>query len=73
MAQVEFVGIFLTLLRRHKISAVALENESREQMDHRLDMRMRDCISILTLQMNNVYDVADSQDKGLKLRISKRR
>ena len=73
MAQVEFAGIFLTLLRRHKISAVALAHESREDVEERLDGRMRDSMSILTLQMNNVYDVAGSKDKGLMLRLSRRK
>lgn len=73
MAQVEFVGILLTLLRQHKVDTVALSGESRVDVDKRLDMRMRNSISILTLQMRDVYDVSDVKDQGLMLRVSKRR
>lgn len=71
-AQVEFVTVFLILLQRHKIEAVPLENESRADMERRLDTRMKDSMSILTLQMNNVYDVSDSAGKGIKLKLAKR-
>ena len=72
MAQVEFVAIFLTLLRRHKIEAVALKGEDRAEVDARLDRRMKESVSILTLQMDNIYGVSDSADKGLMLKVSKR-
>ena len=72
MAQVEFVGIFLTLLRQHRFEAVPLAGESRADVEKRLDTRMRDSISILTLQMKDVYDVS-GPEKGLMLRLSKRR
>jgi hypothetical protein len=71
MAKVEFSAVMLTLLRRSRLEAVSLEGESREQTDRRLDARMRDSMSILTLQMNNVYDMADSE-KALKLRMVRR-
>lgn len=71
-AQVEFVTVFLTLLRQHKLSAVALEKESQEDVEKRLDARMKDSMSVLTLQMNGVYDVSSSNEKGLKLRLSRR-
>jgi cytochrome P450 len=78
MALVEFTAIFLKLFHKHRIEAVLLkgasgELETRVQLESRLDARMRDSISALTLQMNNVYDVEDDGDKGLKLRLSKRR
>lgn len=69
-AQVEFVTVFLMLLRRHKLSAVALENESPSDVEKRLDARMKDSMSVLTLQMNGVYDA--SNEKGLKLKLSRR-
>jgi cytochrome P450 len=77
MAQVEFTAIFLQLFHKNRIEAASLktasgELETRAQVESRLDARMKDSISILTLQMNDVYDVGDSQDKGLKLRLSKR-
>ena len=77
MAQVEFTGILLKLLRKHRIEAVSLttpsgELETRAQVESRLDARMEDSLSLLTLQMSGVYDVEDSEDKGLKLRLSKR-
>ena len=78
MAQVEFTAIFLKLFHKHKIEAVPLATvsgglETRVQIENRLDVRMKDSISILTLQMNDVYDVEDGQNKGLKLRLSERK
>ncbi len=77
MAQVEFAAIFLQLFNEHRIEAVPLKAasgdlETRAQVESRLDATMKDSISILTLQMNDVYDVKDNQDKGLKLTLSKR-
>lgn len=80
MAQVEFTAIFMTLFRRHRIEAVPLtingRAESRSEVDARLDASMKDSISILTLQMQNVYDVTDDEvddGKGLRVRLTKRR
>lgn len=78
MAQVEFTAIFLKLFQNHRVEAVPLKtatgnSETKAQLESRLDARMKDSISILTLQMNSIYDVDEGQDKGLKLRISKRR
>lgn len=92
MAQVEFVAIFLTLLRRHRIEVVPLRikdgvdgggngwrEETREEVNARLDALMRDSISILTLQMVGVYDVGGEDGSvgegkgGLLVRFSKRR
>ena len=73
MAQVEFVAIFLTILRRHRIDAAAIGNETRQQTNDRLDRRMQESISKLTSQMQNVYDVAESDPVGLKLRVSRRK
>ncbi|KAH8662818.1 cytochrome P450 [Tricladium varicosporioides] len=77
MALVEFSAIFLKLFHNHRIEAVPSKTtsgalETKAQLESRLDATMRDSISVLTLQMNGVYDVRDSQDKGLKLRLSKR-
>jgi cytochrome P450 len=77
MAQVEFTAIFLKLFHKHRIEAVPLntatgELETRTEVESRLDARMRDSISMLTLQMNDIYDVEEGKDKGLKLRLSKR-
>ena len=38
-----------------------------------LIQRMRNSISVLTSQMQDVYDVAESDESGLKLRVSKRK
>lgn len=78
MAQVEFTAIFLKLFYKHRIEAVPLKTgsgklETRTQVEHRLDARMRDSISMLTLQMNDIYDIEKGKDMGLKLRLSKRR
>jgi cytochrome P450 len=85
MAQVEFTAIFLTLFRRHRIEVVPLNlgdgrEETREEVNARLDALMRDSISVLTLQMVGVYDVEvgegdgeSGETKGLPVRFSKRR
>ncbi|KAF7194197.1 Cytochrome P450 monooxygenase [Pseudocercospora fuligena] len=74
MAQVEFVSIFLVLFRKRMIEAVQLPGEGREEMEERLEKKMRESISILTLQMNDVYNVKGHDDgKGLKLRVTRRR
>ena len=89
MAQVEFTAIFLTLFRRHRIEVVPLRvddgsggqrEETRDELNARLDALMRDSISILTLQMVGVYDVgvgdasgAGEGGKGLPIRFSRRR
>lgn len=76
MAQVEFTAIFLTLFRRHRIEVVPLvvdgQEEPAAQLNARLDALMKDSISILTLQMQGVYD-AEGDDKGLRVRFSKRK
>lgn len=78
MSQVEFTAIFLRLFQAHRIEAVPLvkgdgEMETREEVEKRLDGRMRNSISMLTLQMNDVYDLAEGDERGLKLRLVKRR
>jgi cytochrome P450 len=86
MAQVEFTAIFLTLFRRHRIEVVplrvrdgGLREETREEVNARLDALMRDSISVLTLQMVGVYDVGAGDGergegvKGLPVRFSRRR
>jgi len=72
MAQVEFTAVVLALLRKHRIGIVQLEGETTAQMDARLDMIMKKSISILTLQMDGVYDVEEGSGKGLKMRLSTR-
>ena len=71
MAKVEFSAVMLTLLRRSHLEAVALEGEERADMERRLDARLRDSMSVLTLQMNGVYDVGEG-GQGLPLRIVRR-
>ena len=44
-AQVEFVTVFLTLLRQRRIEAVALKNESPADVDKRLETRIKDSMS----------------------------
>lgn len=71
MAQVEFVAVMLTLLKRHRVEASPLDGENESDVNARLDAQMRKSISILTLEMEGVYDAVE--DKGLKLRLKKRR
>lgn len=73
MAQVEFTAIFLTLLRRHRIDAVALPGETRAETDTRLDQTMQNGVSILTIMMKDVYDVPADSEKGLKLGLTRRK
>lgn len=76
MAQVEFTSIFLMLLRRHRIEAVAMcksangEVENRREVEKRLDQSIEDSIAILTLQLPNVYD--QKKGEGIKLAVVKR-
>lgn len=82
MAQVEFVGTLLTLSRAHRIAAVLLQvphpggtglgAETPSEMTARLDGRMKDSLSLITLQMKGIYDVSKPgyEDKGIELRIS---
>jgi cytochrome P450 len=80
MAQVEFTTIFLRLLSVCRIEAEpldisfdgAMRKESREEIDGRLDAQIRNSISLLTLQMNGVYNVDDAKGEGLKLRLTRR-
>ena len=73
MAQVEFTAIFLTLLRQHRIDAVPMEGETRDETDKRLDETMHNSMSILTMTMKDVYDVPADSEKGLKLALVRRR
>jgi len=71
MAQVEFTAIFLTLLRHHRIRAAGV---SKEEIDKVLDEQIKDSMSVVTLQMNGVYDVdASDVTKGLRLEVARRR
>ncbi|PIA91796.1 hypothetical protein CB0940_09194 [Cercospora beticola] len=80
MAQVEFVSIFVTLFRRYRVEAVpekksdSGEWESKEEVRVRLERKMKDSESILTLQMRGIYGVKDENGKeGLALRLVRRR
>ncbi|RYP34305.1 hypothetical protein DL767_004299 [Monosporascus sp. MG133] len=70
MAQVEFTAVILTLLHEHRVDPVPVGEESREQMDERLEAKLNDNMSVLTLQMNGVYDVGENG--GVPIRLSRR-
>jgi len=72
MAQVEFTAVIIALLRKHRVDAVPKVGESRAETEARLDARMKKSISILTLQMEGVYDIEAGSDKGLNMRLSRR-
>ena len=57
MAQVEFVGVLFTILRRCRIEVVRSEGESEERAQKRFGDVMQDSQSRLTLQMNRPTDV----------------
>lgn len=72
MAQVEFTAIFITLLRRYRVEAVLKEGETRKVIEKRLDEQIKDSISVVTLQMNGVYDVPADAANGLRLKLVRR-
>jgi cytochrome P450 len=80
MAQVEFTTIFLRLLSVCRIEAEPLDvpdddhvrKETRTEINKRLDAQIRDSISLLTLQMNGIYNVDEAKGEGLKLRLTRR-
>ncbi|KAK4501848.1 hypothetical protein PRZ48_007657 [Zasmidium cellare] len=67
MAQVEFVSIFLRLFGEFRLEAVASEGETRAQVGERLDARMAESFSILTLQMKDLYNVEEEKGVGVRL------
>ncbi|KYG41897.1 hypothetical protein M433DRAFT_7589 [Acidomyces richmondensis BFW] len=71
MAQVEFTAVMLTLLKRHRVEASPLDGESEDDVNERLDAQMRKSVSVLTLEMDGIYDA--TEDNGLRLRWKKRR
>ncbi|KAI0968648.1 cytochrome P450 [Xylaria arbuscula] len=73
MAQVEFTGVLLAILRRHRISATLLEGEGQADLEKRLDTRLRDSRWVTVLQMNGVFDVKQEEGEGLSITILKRR
>ncbi|KAK7751220.1 hypothetical protein SLS62_006765 [Diatrype stigma] len=71
MAQVEFAAVLLTLLHRHRVEAApAFAGETQQQVEDRLEAQLNDSMSILTLQMNGVYDAGEKG--GLPMRLSQR-
>ena len=46
--------------------------ETREEVDARLDGYMREAISLLTLQMEGIYNPNEEKGEGLKLRMVRR-
>lgn len=79
MAQVEFTATFLTLFRRHRIEVMPMKingrDESQAELKARLDTMLMKSISVMTLQMEGVYDVKEKvgEGKALTVRFSKRR
>lgn len=71
MAQIEFMGVMLTLLRRHRIQAVPLEGEDHDDINRRLDARLQDSDSTVVMVMNGIYNPKEGE--GLSIRISQRR
>ncbi|KAF2171087.1 hypothetical protein M409DRAFT_19058 [Zasmidium cellare ATCC 36951] len=72
MAQVEFVSIFLRLFGEFRLEAVPLKGETRREVEERLDARMQESFSILTLQMKDLYNV-DEEEKGVRVRLVRRK
>lgn len=72
MAQVEYTAIFLKLFKKYKIHAVARENESREDVERRLEHKLTEAGPVLVLQMKGIFDVGDGENEGLRLRLCRR-
>jgi cytochrome P450 len=80
MAQVEFTTIFLRMLSVCRIEAEPLEikadgfmrKETRKETNLRLDSQIRNSISLLTLQMNGVYNVNEAKGEGFRLKLTRR-
>ena len=80
MAQVEFVTIFLRILASCRIEAQELDveadgkirKETRDEINARLDDRVRNSTALLALQMDGIYNIDESKGEGLKLKLTKR-
>ena len=72
MAQVEFTAVLMTLLRRHRLEAVPLKDEAETAVSQRLDGRLRDSVSVLTSQMEGIYDLKEGSEGGIALRLVRR-
>lgn len=83
MAQVEIVGILVTLFSKHRLEAVrksvdAIEHgdapalEDDDALNRRIDALMEDSLPKLTLEMD-VYNIQPGEERGLGLRWVKRR
>lgn len=72
MAQVEFTGILVTLLRRHRLEVVRRDGESDNDVWKRLDDIMTESAPKLTMEMD-VFNVKADEDRGVTFRFIKRR
>lgn len=70
MAQVEFVAVMMTLLRRCKIEAVPLPGEIPADVMDQLDQRLNNSIWRTVLEMEDVY--RPCHGKGLNMRLVQR-
>ncbi|KGO39614.1 Cytochrome P450 [Penicillium expansum] len=71
MAQVEFVAVMLKLLQHHRIDAVPLAGEQREDVERMLDTVMSGCIPKMTLVMEGIYDAGKTG--GVPVRLTRRK
>ncbi|KAJ5502995.1 Cytochrome P450 [Penicillium fimorum] len=70
MAQVEFVAVILKLLQHHRIDAIPIAGEEREDVEQRLDKVMSGCIPKMTLVMEGIYDARKTG--GVPIRLTRR-
>ena len=68
MAQVEFTAAILTLLHKHRVEAVPIGSESREQVEQRLNKQMCNSSYTMTLHM----DGTEGSEGGVPIRLSRR-
>lgn len=72
MAQVEFTGILVTMLCKHRLEVVRRDGESDNDVWQRLDHIMAESAPKLTMEMD-VFNVKVGEDRGVTFRFVKRR
>lgn len=70
MAQVEFVAVIMTLLKRCKIEAVPLSGEVQSDIMNRLDQRLNNSIWRTVLEMEDIFNAFNG--KGINMRLVQR-
>jgi cytochrome P450 len=70
MAQVEFVAVMMTVLRKCKVEAVPLSGEHSHDVMNRLDQRLDNSVWRTVLEIEDIF--RPSHEKGLNMRLVQR-